>query len=96
MLNVSATALLVTSPSMMLMARAITSVPLAPGSLATLFSNRLATDKTLISATTWPTTAANRQVVINDETPAPLYYLEAGQVNFQMPSNAPVGSSAMY
>ena len=43
------------------------SVPVAPGGLATLFSNGLAVDKTLVSTTTWPTTASNRQLVINDQ-----------------------------
>jgi uncharacterized protein (TIGR03437 family) len=67
------------------------SVPLAPGGLATVFSNRLSPDKTTVSATTWPTAVANRQLMINDETPAPIYYLDGGQMNFQMPSNATVG-----
>jgi len=70
-----------------------TSVPLAPGGLATLFSNRLSDSKTLVSDTTWPVSVANRQIVVNDETLAPIYYLDSGQINFQMPSNAPVGSN---
>jgi uncharacterized protein (TIGR03437 family) len=69
------------------------SVPVAPGGLATLFSNGLATDKATISASNWPRTVLNRQLVINDETQAPIYYLDGGQVNFQVPSNAPVGSN---
>src|SRR5262249_42883122 len=69
------------------------SVPVAPGALASLFSNGLASDKTLISATTWPTTASNRQLVINDQLAAPIYYIDDKQVNFQVPSNAPVGSN---
>jgi uncharacterized protein (TIGR03437 family) len=69
------------------------SVPVAPGGLATLFSNGLATDKATISASTWPRTVLNRQLVINDDTQAPIYYLDAGQVNFQVPSNATVGSN---
>jgi uncharacterized protein (TIGR03437 family) len=69
------------------------SVPVAPGGLATLFSNGLASDKTLISSTTWPNTASNRQLVINDQLAAPIYYIDGNQVNFQVPSNAPVGSN---
>jgi uncharacterized protein (TIGR03437 family) len=69
------------------------SVPVAPGGLATLFSNGLASDKTLISSTTWPTIASNRQLVINDQLTAPIYYIDDKQVNFQIPSNSPVGSN---
>jgi uncharacterized protein (TIGR03437 family) len=69
------------------------SAPVAPGGLATLFSNNLAPDATTISATTWPRTVSNRQLVVNDELTAPIYYIGAGQVNFQVPSNAPVGSN---
>jgi uncharacterized protein (TIGR03437 family) len=68
------------------------SVPLAPGSLATLFGNGLAGDKATASAP-WPGSLMNRQIVINDELPAPAYYVGPGQVNFQMPSNAPLGSA---
>jgi uncharacterized protein (TIGR03437 family) len=68
------------------------SVPVAPGALATLFSNGLAADKTTISATTWPRSVSNRELVINDDLTAPIYYLDSGQVNFQIPSNAPIGS----
>jgi uncharacterized protein (TIGR03437 family) len=64
----------------------------APGSLATLFGTALATDTATISATTWPTSAVNRQVVINDSLPAPIYYMGPGQTNFQVPSNAPLGT----
>jgi len=69
------------------------SVPVAPGGLATLFSNGLASDKTTVSATTWPTIASNRQLVINDQLAAPLYYIDGNQVNFQVPSNAPAGAN---
>jgi uncharacterized protein (TIGR03437 family) len=69
------------------------SVPVSPGGLATLFSNGLAGEKALISATTWPTSAANRQLVINDQLAAPMYYIDAAQVNFQVPSNAPAGQN---
>jgi uncharacterized protein (TIGR03437 family) len=68
------------------------SVPVARGSLAALFGNALSVDTATVSATTWPTFAANRQLVINDDLPAPLYYVGPSQVNFQVPSNAPLGS----
>ena len=69
------------------------SVPVAQGSLATLFGGGLASDTVTISATTWPKTAANRQLVINDDLQAPIYYIGPKQVNFQVPSNAPLGSA---
>ena len=69
------------------------SVPVAPGGLATLFSNGLAAGKTIISATTWPRTVANRQLVINEGLMAPIYYIDGNQVNFQVPSNAPAGAN---
>ena len=68
------------------------SVPIAQGALATLFGNGLAGDKLAATTPPWTTTLLNRQVVINDDIPAPLDFVGAGQVNFQMPSNAPLGS----
>ena len=69
------------------------SVPVAQGSLASLFGGGLSTDTVLVSATTWPRTAANRQLVINDDLQAPIYYMGPTQVNFQVPSNAPLGTT---
>jgi uncharacterized protein (TIGR03437 family) len=68
------------------------SVPVARGSLAALFGNALSADTVTVSATAWPAIAANRQLVINDDLQAPLYYVGSLQVNFQVPSNAPLGS----
>ena len=62
------------------------------GGLATLFGAGLAINKALISATTWPAVLLNRQIVINDNIQSPMYYLDPGQANFQMPSNAPPGT----
>jgi uncharacterized protein (TIGR03437 family) len=64
----------------------------APGSLATVFGSALTTDSATISASTWPLSVVNRQVVINDSLPAPIYYMGPGQANFQVPSNAPLGT----
>jgi len=71
------------------------SVPVAQGSLASLFGSGLATDTATISATTWPRSVVNRQLVINDELQAPIYYMGPGQANFQVPSNAPLGSDRL-
>lgn len=67
-------------------------IAVAPGSLASLFGNGFASGTTTISAATWPTVTLDRQVVINDQLAAPLYYFSSTQVNFQVPSNAPLGT----
>ena len=68
------------------------SVPVAQGGLASLFGAGLAGDTSTVSATTWPKTLLNRQIVVNDDLPAPIYYMGPGQANFQVPSNAPLGT----
>lgn len=68
-------------------------VPVAPGGLATLFSNGLTSEKVVINATTWPLNAVDRQLVINEQQAAPLYYIDGNQVNFQVPSNSPAGQN---
>jgi uncharacterized protein (TIGR03437 family) len=68
------------------------SAPLGQGALVTFFGNALAGDSAVASGAPWPVALVNRQVVINDDLVAPLYYAGPGQVNFQMPSSAPLGS----
>jgi len=67
-------------------------VPVAQGSLASLFGPGLATGAAGATTTTWPTKLLNRQVVVNDQNAAPLYYFSGTQANFQVPSNAPLGT----
>jgi uncharacterized protein (TIGR03437 family) len=69
------------------------SVPLAQGALASLFGSGLATDTAQISDTTWPRTVVNRQIMFNDSLAAPIYFMNPTQANFQVPSNAPVGTN---
>ncbi len=68
------------------------SVPVAQGSLASLFGGGLTGETATVSSATWPKTAANRQLVINDDLQAPIYYIGPTQVNFQVPSNTPLGA----
>jgi uncharacterized protein (TIGR03437 family) len=68
------------------------SVPVGQGALGTLFGSGLAGDKQTVTSAPWPTTIQNRQLVINDEIPAPMYFVGPGQVNFQMPGKAPLGA----
>ena len=67
-------------------------VPVAQGSLATLFGGGLTGGAASVSSTTWPKTAANRQLLINDDLQAPISYIGSAQANFQVPSNAPLGA----
>jgi uncharacterized protein (TIGR03437 family) len=67
------------------------SVPIARGSLATLFGAGLTPSQATANGV-WPTTALNRQLLFNDSIVAPLYYLDQGQIDFQAPSNAALGS----
>jgi len=67
-------------------------VPVAPGSIASLYGSGLAGGTAGATTTTWPLTLLNRQVVVNDQNAAPLDYLSATQTNFQVPSNTPLGT----
>ena len=74
------------------------SVPVAGGSLAALFGNGLipvggtAPASNTATAAPWPTDMLNRQLVVNDTTVAPIYYISPTQINFQVPSLVPTGS----
>ncbi len=65
----------------------------SPGSIATLGGNAVAATVAQASGNTWPTTLADRQVVLNDQLLSPIYYVGLNQINFQVPSNAGVGSN---
>lgn len=67
-------------------------IPVGQGSLATLFGSGLVSGQATSSGSTWPTAVLDRQVVVNDQTAAPIYYIGATQINFQVPSSAPLGT----
>lgn len=71
--------------------------PLAPGMMATLYPVASATqfgaNTATAGGTTWPTTLGDIQVTFNG-TPAPLYYVSPGQINFYVPMGAPTNSNA--
>jgi len=71
------------------------SVALPQGGLVTMFGARMATDTLLAAGSTWPTVLANRQVVVNDQTPASLYFVSPNQVNFLFPAAAPAGTDRL-
>jgi uncharacterized protein (TIGR03437 family) len=69
-------------------------VPVGQGSLATLFGSGLVANQATAtsSGTTWPTAVLDRQVVVNNQTVSPIYFIGPSQINFQVPSAAPVGT----
>ena len=69
--------------------------PVAPGSIATIGGKALASQTGQATGSTWPATMVNRQVVLNDQLAAPLYFVGLNQINFQIPSNAALGSNRL-
>ena len=69
-----------------------TSVPVGQGAWSTLYGSGLSTGTQLASTSTLPTALAGRELVVNDDLKAPLYYFGPGQVNFVLPYKAPVGT----
>jgi uncharacterized protein (TIGR03437 family) len=63
----------------------------APGAAMTIFGRNLATSTTQALAYPLPTTLGTTMVMVNG-APVPLYYVSPNQINFQMPSNAPLGN----
>jgi len=68
---------------------------LAPGDIVALFGDQL-TYGDIAQAASLPlqTTLGNVQVLVNG-TPAPLYYVSPGQVNFQIPTDARTGNGTI-
>jgi uncharacterized protein (TIGR03437 family) len=56
----------------------------APGEITALFGAELTTGTTVATSQPLPTTLAGVQVLVNG-TPAPLFFVSPGQVNFQLP-----------
>src|SRR5206468_367895 len=68
-------------------------IPVAPGSLAAVFGKALAETEEAAQGSAWANSLAKRDVVISDVINAPLQYVSSGQINLQIPSNAPPGSA---
>jgi uncharacterized protein (TIGR03437 family) len=67
-------------------------VPVGQGALAVMFGSGLAAAVAQSSAAPWQTTLGNRQITIDDQTVAPIYYMSQTQANFQIPSNSALGT----
>ncbi len=68
----------------------------APGEIVAVFGDQLAPQGTLAQNPGLPplaTTLGTVQVLVNN-TPAPLYFVSPGQVNFQLPYEVPIGQVA--
>ena len=68
------------------------SVAVPIGGLVSLFGSGMAAGTATAQSLPWSGTMLDRQVVINDVTVAPLYYVSPTQINFQFPSAAPAGT----
>jgi len=64
----------------------------APGAAMTIFGKNLSTGTMQALAYPLPTILGTTMVTVNG-TPAPLYYVSPGQINFQMPGSAPLGNA---
>ncbi len=64
-----------------------------PGSVFALFGQSLATKPAGATTTTLPTTLLNTTVTVNGEL-APLFYVDPGQIDAQMPWDIPAGTVA--
>jgi adhesin/invasin len=64
----------------------------APGAAMTIFGRNLSTTTAQALVFPLPTTLGTTMVTVNG-APVPLYYVSPGQINFQMPSNTPIGTA---
>ncbi len=68
---------------------------LAPGTIATLFGSGMVDGAPTAARTAnWPVVLGEVRLLVND-TPAPLLYVSASQINFLVPPNTPVGTARL-
>ena len=67
---------------------------LAQGDIAAVFGSQFLTGSPAQSGVPLSTNVSGVQVFLNDQ-PVPLYYVSAGQVNFQVPFNAQIGPGTL-
>jgi uncharacterized protein (TIGR03437 family) len=66
-------------------------IPLARGSLAVFQGSGLADSEENAPGRPLPLALSGRELVVNDLLPAPVSSMSPAQINFQVPSNAPLG-----
>jgi uncharacterized protein (TIGR03437 family) len=64
---------------------------LTRGALGTVFGTNMATGTQTVSVVPWPTQMAGAKVLVGG-IEAPLYFVSAGQINFQVPFEVPLGN----
>ncbi len=76
-------------------ANSIPNRAVAPGTIVTLYrqGTTFTTTNTVTSSSTWPTTLADTQVLVNGNS-APIYYVYQDQLSFVMPMSAPTSGTA--
>lgn len=68
--------------------------PVAPGSIATIFGQNLCSTQMAAPSAQLPAQLGGCSVSVNG-TPAPLYYVSPGQMNFVVPPNVAPGSASL-
>ncbi len=66
-------------------------VPVGQGAWCTLYGSGLSTATQLARSAALPLSLGGSQLVVNDQLPAPLYYVSPRQINLVFPYKAPVG-----
>lgn len=68
---------------------------LAPGMIASMYAQggKFADDAVVASTATLPKVLGDIEVLVN-ETPAPLFFVSTGQINYQVPYSTPIGTPA--
>jgi len=68
---------------------------LAPGMIASMYAQggKFADDTVVASTATLPKVLGDIEVLVN-ETPAPLFFVSTGQINYQVPYSTPIGTPA--
>jgi uncharacterized protein (TIGR03437 family) len=79
----------VTASGVVHAASAVAGVPIAPGSLITIYGSNLADAAGLASGLPLPQQLAGAQVLLGD-LPLPILYTSDGQLNVQVPFNTPI------
>jgi uncharacterized protein (TIGR03437 family) len=74
-------------------ANAQAGAPLARGGMASFFGTGLADSEEKSGSGSLPRALAGREIAVNDDTVAPLFSVTASQIDFQVPSAAPLGTT---
>ena len=72
---------------------------LAPESIGSVFGTQLGTQTASATSANWPTSLGGAKLTVQDSTgtarPAPLAYVSAGQINFEVPAGTATGNATL-